>query len=127
MISVSDVRRNLGTAYSDTPDDATIQSFIDDRTEELKELIGLDDLTTAPYQSLLKKWLLNMVCCNVIAWDLTGIASTEALEYAIGELRESRGKTVDVKLTWYQTFKESAELALNTYFLKTKGYRAVNL
>jgi len=127
MITVSDVRKILGTAYSDTPDDETIQLFIDQRTEELKDLIGLEDLTAAPYQSLLKKWLLNMVCCNVIAWDLTGIASTEALEYSIGELRESKDKNVDLKISWYQTFKESAELALNTYFLKTRGYKSVKL
>jgi len=126
MITVSDVRRNLGTAYSNSPDDATIQSFIDKRVEELKELIGLYDLASVQYQTLLKKWILNMVCCDVIAFDLMGL-SAEALEYSIGELRESKAKNVDIKISWYQTFKESAELALNTYFLKTRGYRAVNL
>ncbi len=127
MITVADVRSTLGEAYSTTPDDATIQSFIDRRTEELKDLIGLDDLSSAPYQSLLKKWLLNKVCCDVLAWDLTGISNDDALDYSIGELRESRGKNVDLKLRWYQSFKEAADLALNTYFLKTRGYRAVKL
>lgn len=127
MITVADVRATLGDAYSTTPPDSTIQTFIDRRTDELKELTGLNDLSNAPYPSLLKKWLTNMVCCDVIMFDLLGIAIDEALEYSIGELRENLGKTADMKLSWYQSLKESADLALNTYLIKTRGYRAVKL
>jgi hypothetical protein len=127
MITIAEVRSTLGEAYSTKPDDAIIQSFIDRRTEELKDLIGLDDLSSPPHQSLLKRWLLNKVCCDVLANDLLGVDSADVLEYSIGELRESRSKNVDLKLTWYQSFKEAADLALNTYFLKTRSYRAVRL
>lgn len=126
MITVADVRTTLGEAYSIIPDDATIQEFINRRLEELQDLIGTDP-ASAPHKGLLKKWLINRVCMDVIAWDLTGISNDDALDYSIGELRESRSENVKMKLTYYESFKESAELALNTYFIKTLGYRAVRL
>ena len=126
MITVADVRTLLGDAYSTKPDDPTIQNFIDRRKEELQDLIGTDP-ASAPYQNLLKRWLLSKVCCDVLANDLLGVDSADVLEYSIGDLRESKSQNVKLKLTWFETFKESAELALNTYFIKTRGYRAVRL
>ena len=126
MITISDVRAALGDAYSTTPDDATIQKFINRRGEELKDLIG-SDLQNAPYQNILKKWLLNKVCIDVLMHDLLGIDSADVLEYSIGDLKESKNPNIQLKLQWIEIMKEAANEALKTYILKTKGYRSVRL
>ena len=126
MITISDVRKALGDAYSTYPDDATIQNFIDKRSEELLEITGLNDLSSANYQSFLKKWLLNMVCVDVLQYDLLGKDSTDALDYSLGDLKESKDKNVQLKLQWIGIMKEAAENALNMYFARTVKYRAVS-
>ena len=126
MITISDIRAALGDAYSTTPDDATIQKFINRREEELKDLIG-SDLQNAPYQNILKKWLLNKVCIDVLMHDLLGIDSADVLEYSIGDLKESKNPNIQLKLQWIEIMKEAANEALKTYMLKTKGYRSVKL
>ena len=126
MITISDIRAALGDAYSTTPDDATIQKFINRREEELKDLIG-SDLQNAPYQNILKKWLLNKVCIDVLMHDLLGIDSADVLEYSIGDLKESKNPNIQLKLQWIEIMKEAANEALKTYMLKTKGYRSVRL
>ena len=127
LITVSDVRLALGDAYATYPDDPTIQSFITKREDELKELIGLDDLTAASYQNLLKQYLVNVVAMDVLRYDLLGKDSADSLDYTIGDLRENKSQNVKLKQQWIETFKESAEIALNTYFMKTIGYKQVNL
>lgn len=126
MITVADVRTTLGEAYSIIPDDATIQEFINRRLEELQDLIGTDP-ASAPHQGLLKKWLISKVCADVIARDLIGVDSADVLDYSIAELRESKSENVRLKVTWIETLNNAAELALSSYFLKTRGYRAVRL
>lgn len=127
LITVSDVRLALGDAYATYPDDATIQGFIIKREDELKELIGIDDLTTASYQNLLKQYLVNVVAMDVLRYDLLGKDSADSLDYSIGDLKEDKSHNIKLKQHWIETFKESAEIALNTYFMKTIGYKQVNL
>lgn len=126
MITVAEVKEKLGEAYANF-DETVIQSFISQREAELQELIGLADLSTAPYPSLLKRWLISKVCADVIARDLIGVDSADVLDYSIAELRESKSENVRLKVTWIETLNNAAEMALSSYFLKTRGYRAVRL
>jgi len=126
MITISDVRKALGEAYSTYPDDATIQNFIDKRSEELLEITGLNDLSSANYQSFLKKWLLNMVCVDILQYDLLGKDSADALDYSLGDLKESKDKNVQLKLQWIEIMKETAKNALEMYFARTIKYKAVS-
>ncbi len=126
MITVAEVKEKLGEAYANF-DETVIQSFISQREAELQELIGLADLSTAPYPSLLKRFLISKVCADVIARDLIGVDSADVLDYSIAELRESKSENVKLKLTWIETLNNAAEMALSSYFLKTRGYRAVRL
>ncbi len=126
MITVSDVRNALGKAYETYPSDTVIQNYIDQRTKELKELIGLEDLAQAPYQQLLKKWLLNKVCIDVLRYDLLGTDSADALEYTIGDLRESKSENIKLKLQWIEILEETANKAIEEYFARTINYEAVS-
>ncbi len=126
MITVSEVRDALGEAYETYPSDAIIQGFIDRRSEELRELTGLSDLAQASYQSLLKKWLLNKVCIDVLRYELLGKDATQALDYSIGDLKASKSKNIDLKLKWIETMEEAAERALDEYFAKTISFEAVS-
>jgi len=126
MITISDVRKALGEAYSTYPDDATIQNFIDKRSEELLEITGLNDLSSANHQSFLRKWLLNMVCVDVLQYDLLGKDSADALDYSLGDLKESKDRNVQLKLQWIEIMKETAKNALEMYFVRTVRYRAVS-
>ena len=126
MITISDVRKALGEAYSTYPDDATIQNFIDKRSEELLEITGLNDLSSASYQSFLKKWLLNMVCVDVLQYALLGKDSADVLDYSLGDLKESKDKNVQLKLQWIEIMKETAKNVLEMYFARTVRYRAVS-
>ena len=125
LVTVADIRNALGQAYATEPDDATIQSFIDQRTEELKEIIGIDDLTSAPHQALLKKWLLNKVCIDVLRNDMLGKDSADTLSYSIGELREDKSPNIKLKQEWIQIMEQAAEDALQLWFLHNVKYRAV--
>ncbi len=125
LISVSDVRTALGGAYATEPDDATIQSFIDQREAELREIIGIDDLSSAPHQALLKKWLLNKVCIDVLRNDMLGKDSADTLSYSIGELREDKSPNIKLKQEWIQIMEQAAEDALQLWFLHNVRYRAV--
>ena len=125
LISVSDVRTALGGAYATEPDDATIQSFIDQREAELRDIIGIDDLSSAPHQALLKKWLLNKVCIDVLRNDMLGKDSADSLNYSIGELREDKSPNIKLKQEWIQIMEQAAEDALQLWFLHNVRYRAV--
>ena len=125
MITVGEVRKSLGENYSTYPADDVIQSFIEQREAELEAVIGIG-LSDAPHQALLKKWLLNKVCADVLQYDLIGKESQESASYAIAELKEDRSKNIELKQEWIQILNEAAEKALNTWFLKTKGYKAVS-
>ena len=124
LITVSDVRNALGQAYATEPDDATVQSFIDQRESELREIIGIDDLSSAPHQALLKKWLLNKVCIDVLRLSIIG-KSDQPLNYSIGELREDYSQNTKMIQEWIQIMKQSAEQALQMWFTKNVRYRAV--
>jgi len=124
LITVSDVRKALGKAFATEPDDATIQSFIDQREAELKDIIKVQDLTTAPNQALLKKWLLNKVCIDVLGWSITG-KSDQPLSYSIGELREDYSQNTKIIQEWIQIMEQSAEQALQMWFTQNVRYRAV--
>ncbi len=126
MITIIEVRNSLGEAYATYPDDTVIQDFIDRRSEELKELIGLSDLAQASNQSLLKKWLLNKVCIDVLRYEMLGKDATQALDYSIGDFRASKSKNVELKLDWIKTMEEAAEKALEEYFAKTVSFEAVS-
>lgn len=67
-------------------------------------------------------WVLNYTCIDVLVNDLTGNDSADALEYAIGELRESKDENVKLKLNIIQVLKESADLALKQFFMQQKNY-----
>ena len=126
MITVSEVRDALGEAYETYPSDTIIQGFIDNRSEELRELTGLSDLAQASYQSLLKKWLLNKVCIDVLRYELLGKDATQVLDYSIGDFKASKSKNVDLKLKWIETMEEAADKALDEYFAKTISFEAVS-
>lgn len=126
MITVSDVRRALGQAFTTEPDDETIQSFIDEREAELKEIIGIDDLSSAPHQALLKKWLLNKVCIDVLRNDMLGKDSADTLSYSIGELKEDKSPNIKLKQEWIQIMEQAAEEALQAWFLHNVKYGAVS-
>ena len=125
MITVSDVRRALGQAFTTEPDDETIQSFIDEREAELKEIIGIDELSSAPHQALLKKWLLNKVCIDVLRNDMLGKDSADTLSYSIGELKEDKSPNIKLKQEWIQIMEQAAEEALQAWFLHNFKYGAV--
>lgn len=125
LISVSDVRNSLGGAYATEPSDDVIQSFIDQREAELKEIIGIDDLSSAPHQALLKKWLLNKVCIDVLRNDMLGKDSADTLSYSIGELREDKSPNIKLKQEWIQIMEQAAEDALQLWFLHNVRYKAV--
>ena len=124
LITVSDVRKALGKAFATEPDDETIQSFIDERKAELKDIIKVQDLTTAPNQALLKKWLLNKVCIDVLGWSITS-KSDQPLSYSIGELREDYSQNTKIIQEWIQIMEQSAEQALQIWFTQNVRYRAV--
>ncbi len=124
LIAVSDVRKALGKAFATEPDDETIQSFIDEREAELKDIIKVQDLTTAPNQALLKKWLLNKVCIDVLGWSITS-KSDQPLSYSIGELREDYSQNTKIIQEWIQIMEQSAEQALQMWFTQNVRYRAV--
>jgi len=126
MITVSDVRRALGQTFTTEPDDETIQSFIDEREAELKEIIGIDDLSSAPHQALLKKWLLNKVCIDVLRNDMLGKDSADTLSYSIGELKEDKSPNIKLKQEWIQIMEQAAEEALQAWFLHNVKYGAVS-
>jgi len=125
MITIDDIRNELGDAYSNVSD-AIIQNFIDKRENELKELIQYDDLSKAPYPYLLKKWLLNVVCIDILKWDMLGKDSADSLNYSIGDLKENRDLNIKLKLEWIQNLKEDAEKAISEWFTLVTGYRAVS-
>ncbi|RLI77986.1 hypothetical protein DRP05_08705 [Archaeoglobales archaeon] len=118
--TVSDVREKLGTAYSDNPSNPVIQSFLDRRIAQIKELTGNDFSDSVPETIFL--WVLNYTCIDVLVNDLTGNDSADALDYAIGELRESKDENVKLKLNIIQVLKESADLALKQFFMQQKNY-----
>ena len=124
MITIDDIRNELGEAYSNVPD-AIIQNFINKRENELKELIQYNDLSKAPYPYLLKKWLMNVVCIDILKWDMLGKDSADSLNYSIGDLKENKDLNIKLKLEWIQMLKEDAEKALNDWFTLVTGYRAV--
>ncbi|ADB58548.1 hypothetical protein [Archaeoglobus profundus] len=124
LVTVSDVRTALGQAFATEPDDATVQSFIDEREAELKDIIKVEDLTTAPNQALLKKWLLNKVCIDVLKWSITG-KSDQPLSYSIGELREDYSQNTKTIREWVEIMEQSAEQALQMWFVRNVRYRAV--
>lgn len=126
LITVSEVREALGDAYSTEPSDEVISSYIDKREAELKEVVGLEDLTTSSYQSLLKRWLLNKVCIDVVKRDLIGKDSADNLDYSLGEFRESKDTNIKLKVNWIETMEQAAENALQMYFAKTISYQAVS-
>ena len=127
LITVSDVREALGDAYATYPPDSVVQSYISKREEELKELINVTDLTTASYQNLLKRYLINKVAVDVIQYDLIGRDSADSLDYTVGDLREDKSHNIKLKEQWIGVFKDAADLALKTYFTKTIGYKSVSL
>ncbi|RLI70287.1 hypothetical protein DRO97_11010 [Archaeoglobales archaeon] len=118
--TISNVREKLGTAYSDTPNDPVIQSFLDRRIAQIKELTGSDFSNSVPETIFI--WVLNYTCIDVLVNDLTGNDSADALDYAIGELRESKDENIKLKLTVIESLKEVAELALNQYFMQQRNY-----
>ena len=115
LITVQDVRKALGDAFSSNLSDDTIQFFINQREEELKELIGLEDLSSASHQALLKKWLLNKVCSDILKQFVIGMVNTP-LSYAIGELREDFSKNVEKIREWIEIMEQSADQALKQWF-----------
>ena len=115
LISIADVRKALGDAFSSEPSDDTIQFFIDQREAELRELIGVEDLSSASHQALLKRWLLNKVCSDVLKQFITSKAD-QPLNYAIGELREDFSKNVEKIREWIEIMEQSAEQALKQWF-----------
>jgi hypothetical protein len=124
LITVSDVRKALGQAFTTEPDDETIQSFIDEREAELKDIIKVQDLTTAPNRALLKKWLLNMVCIDVLRWSITSKLD-QPLSYSIGELREDYSQNAKIVQESIKIMEQSAEQALQMWFTQNVRYRAV--
>jgi len=124
LITVSDVRKALGQAFTTEPDDETIQSFIDEREAELKDIIKVQDLTTAPNRALLKKWLLNMVCIDVLRWSITSKLD-QPLSYSIGELREDYSQNAKKVQEWIEIMEQSAKNALDMWWIHNIRYRAV--
>ena len=118
MITVDSVRKMVIT----NADDAVIQGFIDVREEELKQIIG-SELSTAPYQSFLKKWLLNMVCSDVILYEV----GVDPLDYSLGELRENMEPNVRYRFQRADELRKESNTLIRTYFLKTTGYRSALL
>lgn len=115
LISIVDVRKALGDAFSSEPSEDTIQFFINQQEEELKELIGVEDLSSAPHQALLKRWLLNKVCSDVLRQFITSKVD-QPLDYAIGELREDFSKNVEKIREWIEIMEQSADQALKQWF-----------
>ncbi|AGK61499.1 hypothetical protein Asulf_01516 [Archaeoglobus sulfaticallidus PM70-1] len=118
--TVNDVREKLGDAYSTDPADPIIQSFLDRRIAQIKELTGRDFTGSVPETIFL--WVLNYTCIDVLVNDLTGNDSADALDYEIGELRESKDENVKLKLTVIETLKEAADLSLKQYFMQQRNY-----
>ena len=125
LISVSDVRQALGEAYSSIPDE-TISSFISQRESELKDIIGSTDLSQASFQSLLKNWIISKVCVDCIQYS-SGSDFAVALDYSLGDLRESRANNVRLKKEWIEHLEQRADRALREYLRKTVSYQAVEL
>ena len=118
MITTEDVKKRVIT----NADDTVIQSFIDAREEELKQTIGVDDLSTASYQSFLKKWLLNMVASDIILYEV----GMDPLDYSLGELRENMEPNLRYRFQRADELRREAETVIRTYFLKTTGYRSAS-
>ncbi len=115
LINIADVRKSLGDAFSSEPSDDTIQFFIDQREAELRELIGVEDLSSAPHRALLRKWLLNKVCSDVLRQFITSKVD-QPINYAIGELREDFSKNVEKIREWIEILEQSADQALKQWF-----------
>ncbi len=118
--TVSDVRSKLGDAYSTDPADTIIQSFLDRRIAQVKELTGNDFSDSVP--ETIFKWVLNYTCADVIFRELTGKDAADILDYSLGELRESKDENVRLKTSLIESLKESAELALKQYFMQQRNY-----
>jgi hypothetical protein len=118
--TVQDVRDKLGDAYSTDPPDPILQSFLDRRVAQIKELTGRDFSDSVP--ETIYKWVLYYTCADVIARDLSGKDSVDVLDYTIGELRESKDPNVRLKLQLMELFKAEADEALNTFFRSQRTY-----
>ena len=118
--AVQDVRDKLGDAYSADPPDSIIQSFLDRRIAQIKELTGRDFSDSVP-ESIFK-CVLYHTCADVIARDLSGKDSADVLEYSLGELRESKDPNIKLKLQLMELFRAEANEALNAFFRLQRSY-----
>ena len=115
--TVSDVKQTLGDAYTSISDDV-ISNFLDKRIAEVKELTGEEFSDFVP--EAIRKWVLYNVCADIILRDLTGKDTADALQYSIGELRESKDPNVQLKLKLYEIYRTEAQEALKSYFSRTR-------
>ncbi|WP_290597053.1 MULTISPECIES: hypothetical protein [unclassified Archaeoglobus] len=118
--TISDVRNKLGDAYTTDPPDTIIQSFLDRRIAQVKELTGRDFSDFVP-ESIFK-WVLYYACADVIARDLSGKDSADALEYTLAELRESKDPNVKLKLQLMELFRLEADEALKVFLRSQRSY-----
>jgi len=118
--TITDVREKLGDAYSTEPTDTVIQSFLDRRIAQVKELTGSDFTDSVP--ETIFKWVLNYTCADVIFRELAGKDAADVLEYSLGELKESKDPNVKLKLSLIEALVESADIALKQYFMQQKNY-----
>jgi len=103
LISVSDVRRAL-REFSGIVSNSRIQRLIELKQEELRGIIKIEDLESVHRRDLLKKWILNKVCAEV--------------------LREHVRINKQIE-EWIQIMEQSAEQALQMWFTQNVRYRAV--
>lgn len=124
--TVTDVREKLGDAYATEPADTVIQSFLDRRIAQIKELTGSDFVNPETSEEVVPetvfKWVLNYTCADVIFRELTGKDAADVLDYSLGELKESKDPNVKLKLSLIEALVESAEIALKQYFMQQRNF-----
>lgn len=121
-IEVSDVRAKLGEAYSTEPSDDIISFFIQRREAEVKERTGEEWTDAASCPALIKTFILNSVCADILLRDLTGDDNVDALNTSLGELKIDKSENIKFKLQFMETLAESANLALQTYLAQKQYY-----
>lgn len=124
LVSVEEVRKQLGDAYASVPDDVVF-SFIERHERRVFELTGRAfDAETLPES--IREYIIAATCRDVILRDLSGVDSADALEFSIGDLRQSKDVNVQLKLKLADLFSQQAEKALNEYLARTGRFAAVS-